>query len=486
MIGADNDDYALRSLEARLPVEDSVSALDDFRPNLPDTTASFPQQSVAIRYEDVSYSDMAHASFDIAHTPFEMDHPPFEMTQTPLDTTHPSFEVAHTPIEVAHPPSDMAHAPIEVDHPTFDVNDTLDVAHTSLDTPHTSLDTTHTSSSSSHDSGNPLHMISSAAELVDAASVLTLKNSEHQDVQFYPNYRAFSQLVVTNEHNSPHPLHFETELAPDKADQYPAGIEGQWNPPLMSQLISRYPHIILKYNFSITHPKLSVPYQYGTDDSFEGSFYSPPANQQSDTQYADTILNAIEIDEPGPSTTSTRPPSSMRNEYSHSDSVDIPSSSTSQSIVNELVDKDKDLGVQDCETLKRKKRKRGKTRGAYDDDDDDNDKNANHDDDNDDNDDGHVRAKRRKSSSCTILDTASPKEPRKNFTAEEKRLNHAGSEQKRRLGLTQCFDAITNLIPDLRDKKYTKSDRLQIAAQWLENLLAGNKELEAQIALLKS
>lgn len=237
--------------------------------------------------------------------------------------------------------------------------------------------------------------------------------------------------------------------------------------------------------------------EFGTDHSFNDNGYKPPANQQLMRQNADTILHFFDYIEHDSGSTSTRTLSSMQNEHSQSDSVDLQGSSTSQSLVNELFDKGELKVTQHSEVLRPKKRGRGKVNGEYDNDEDGHydedgycDEDGHYDEDDDDQELNsnfcHSRAKRRKSSFSAILDVVFQKESKKNFTQEEKRVNHAGSEQKRRSGLSECFIAIASLVPELRNSKHTKSEQLQIAAQWLENLVAGNTELEEQLSSLQS
>ncbi|PCD19145.1 hypothetical protein FGRA07_05950 [Fusarium graminearum] len=74
---------------------------------------------------------------------------------------------------------------------------------------------------------------------------------------------------------------------------------------------------------------------------------------------------------------------------------------------------------------------------------------------------------------------------RENLSEEQKRENHIKSEQKRRTLIKEGFDDLCELVPGLRGGGFSKSTMLAMAAEWLEDLLKGNKALEAQIATLE-
>lgn len=77
------------------------------------------------------------------------------------------------------------------------------------------------------------------------------------------------------------------------------------------------------------------------------------------------------------------------------------------------------------------------------------------------------------------------KASRENLTEEQKRENHIKSEQKRRTLIKEGFDDLCELIPGLQSRGLSKSTMLTMAAEYLEQLLQGNKELSEQLAALE-
>ncbi|EXL63504.1 hypothetical protein FOPG_20222, partial [Fusarium oxysporum f. sp. conglutinans race 2 54008] len=71
------------------------------------------------------------------------------------------------------------------------------------------------------------------------------------------------------------------------------------------------------------------------------------------------------------------------------------------------------------------------------------------------------------------------------LTDREKKENHIQGEKKRRALIQQGFEELRQLVPELRTDKYSKSTTLFIAADWLEDIIRGNRELRAQITILK-
>ncbi len=82
--------------------------------------------------------------------------------------------------------------------------------------------------------------------------------------------------------------------------------------------------------------------------------------------------------------------------------------------------------------------------------------------------------KRRKSA------PSQPKPPRENLTDAQKRENHIKSEQKRRGAIKEGFDDLTFIVPNLQNGGYSKSSMLNIAGEWLESLIKGNKLLDPE------
>ena len=88
-------------------------------------------------------------------------------------------------------------------------------------------------------------------------------------------------------------------------------------------------------------------------------------------------------------------------------------------------------------------------------------------------------SKRRKSGATAA------KPPRENLTEDQKRENHIKSEQKRRTLIKEGFDDLNELVPDLRGGGHSKSVVLVMAADWLEDLIEGNKVLRARLQELE-
>ncbi|PHH77877.1 hypothetical protein CDD80_99 [Ophiocordyceps camponoti-rufipedis] len=78
------------------------------------------------------------------------------------------------------------------------------------------------------------------------------------------------------------------------------------------------------------------------------------------------------------------------------------------------------------------------------------------------------------------------KPPRENLTEEQKRENHIRSEQKRRTLIKEGFDDLCDLVPGLKGGGFSKSTMLSLTAEWLEELIGGNRTLVAQLAGLSN
>lgn len=89
-------------------------------------------------------------------------------------------------------------------------------------------------------------------------------------------------------------------------------------------------------------------------------------------------------------------------------------------------------------------------------------------------------SKRRKSGASSAT-----KPHRENLTEDQKRENHIKSEQKRRTLIKEGFDDLNELVPDLRGGGHSKSVVLVMAADWLEDLIEGNKVLRARLQELE-
>ncbi|KAI9665981.1 MAG: hypothetical protein M1821_003916 [Bathelium mastoideum] len=66
---------------------------------------------------------------------------------------------------------------------------------------------------------------------------------------------------------------------------------------------------------------------------------------------------------------------------------------------------------------------------------------------------------------------------KENLTEEQKRSNHIQSEQKRRNIIKDAYNDLNKLVPNLREGGFSKSQALVEAANFLEEIVAGNKRL---------
>ncbi|KAL2021186.1 hypothetical protein VTK56DRAFT_7492 [Thermocarpiscus australiensis] len=75
-----------------------------------------------------------------------------------------------------------------------------------------------------------------------------------------------------------------------------------------------------------------------------------------------------------------------------------------------------------------------------------------------------------------------PKAPRENLTEEQKRENHIKSEQKRRDIIKVGFDYLRAIVPSIRGGDHSRAAVLNMTADWLEELVAGNQKLREMLA----
>ena len=80
---------------------------------------------------------------------------------------------------------------------------------------------------------------------------------------------------------------------------------------------------------------------------------------------------------------------------------------------------------------------------------------------------------------------SSAKPSRQHLSEEQKKTNHIISEQKRRDLIKQGYDGIREMVPALKDVKYSKGAMLEAAADWLDDIVHCNQGLRAQLASLK-
>ncbi|KAK7921025.1 hypothetical protein PG985_009047 [Apiospora marii] len=72
-----------------------------------------------------------------------------------------------------------------------------------------------------------------------------------------------------------------------------------------------------------------------------------------------------------------------------------------------------------------------------------------------------------------------PKPARENLSEEQKRSNHIRSEQKRRTLIKEGFDDLQEIVPNLKNGGYSKSAMLQLAGEWLDDILKENELLSS-------
>ena len=213
-----------------------------------------------------------------------------------------------------------------------------------------------------------------------------------------------------------------------------------------------------------------VEIKWGTDSGFQnGQRFVPPPNAITQEDIDECIASTLECFQPG-SNVSTRPNS--------------PQTAKQQVFEQRLGSINEALVKADSEDNKAKRKKKTKVKDEDYEDEEENSATKN----------GRKRRpksfgaggdtetpqKRRKSSA-----SSAPKMARENLTEDQKRENHIKSEQKRRTLIKEGFEDLNELVPDLRGGGFSKSAVLIMAADWLEDLINGNKALAAQLAELE-
>lgn len=196
---------------------------------------------------------------------------------------------------------------------------------------------------------------------------------------------------------------------------------------------------------------------FGTDKNFVGGVFVPPVNQKSVDEVTSSMLKEIQCLKRQPSGASTVASSPLLNRHKLHDHPLFPN--PQESIPPEQGANDAQTGEYGSTSLintRVTKRQREKLIDGS----------------------GHPpRAKRRKSGS-----NAAPGEKKRNLTEEEKRSNHIESEQKRRDQISESFNAMVRLVPELRNSRHSKSEKLRLACTWLESMMADNEEIGAILA----
>ncbi|KAL7963572.1 hypothetical protein V8C34DRAFT_265987 [Trichoderma compactum] len=237
-----------------------------------------------------------------------------------------------------------------------------------------------------------------------------------------------------------------------------------------------------KGRLNSTTRAIPVDYQWGSDSNFNlAQGYTPEANKETvETQHQEQ-LKCLECLEPNQSAATTRPSSPTNSQPTfpiglHGD--------TSESA--ERPDDDDD---DDAPPRKRRKSKIKKDSTEEGEDQSTNGSKP-------------AAAKRRKAKGDRNGSISSPpmevgmagkrrksalngvKPPRENLSEEQKRENHIRSEQKRRTLIKEGFDDLCEIVPGLNGGGFSKSTMLTMTADWLEELLVGNRDLTAQLAAL--
>lgn len=225
---------------------------------------------------------------------------------------------------------------------------------------------------------------------------------------------------------------------------------------------------------------ISVDFQWGSDSNFNlGQGYTPEANKETVETMQQEQLKCLECLEPSQSTTTTRPSSPTNSQSTFALGIHRDTSETREK-----------PGDDGAPPRKRRKSKIKKDTGDEDENESTNGSKS-------------AAAKRRKakgerngSVSSPLIDASiggkrrksnvnGAKLARENLSEEQKRENHIRSEQKRRTLIKEGFDDLCDLVPGLKGGGFSKSTMLTMTAEWLEEILVGNRELAAQLAALE-
>ncbi|KAL3469878.1 hypothetical protein BJX99DRAFT_240440 [Aspergillus californicus] len=212
------------------------------------------------------------------------------------------------------------------------------------------------------------------------------------------------------------------------------------------------------------------PLHWGSDSSFMDQGYVAPPDQPDEEQRTKELLGNLECLEPQSSATNTRAPTPDRIANYH------PVPWANSEAVNHISEMGKDYGdtMEDFSHPKKKQRVKRE------------------DDDLSDGDNLQQRLKRSKGrrmssdASRKSKTSQSSKNSRENLTEEQKRSNHILSEQKRRNLIRTGFEDLCTLVPGLKGGGFSKSAMLTQAADWLDEMIDGNRALKTQLANMKA
>jgi hypothetical protein len=225
---------------------------------------------------------------------------------------------------------------------------------------------------------------------------------------------------------------------------------------------------------------ISVDYQWGSDSNFNlAQGYTPEANKETVETMQQEQLKCLECLEPNQSAETTRPssPTNSQSAFSaglHRDASELverpededapPRKRRKSKIKKNNVDEDENEGTNGAKPAAAKRRKaKGDRNGSI----------------SSPPMEVSIGGKRRKSNITAV------KQSRENLSEEQKRENHIRSEQKRRTLIKEGFDDLCDLVPGLKGGGFSKSTMLTMTAEWLEEVILGNRELAAQLATLE-
>jgi len=254
-------------------------------------------------------------------------------------------------------------------------------------------------------------------------------------------------------------------------------------PPLSTYV----PNFFDNTNFNAqapSHRNMQTPrrLQFGSDARFEGQSFVAPPEQETPETVEKRKMNHLECLKPEASPASTHPSSPAIQKKTRQAGTYTPDYREALLPVRQDIDQDEAI----AETPAPKPRKRRKTNPDSDPDFEASRKPT------------RQGSKRGKSSSAkkppppqakpsgedstSKSQTSSAKPNRQHLTDEQKKTNHIISEQKRRDLIKQGYDGIREMVPALKDVKYSKGAMLEAAADWLEDIVQCNQDLKNQLA----
>lgn len=259
-------------------------------------------------------------------------------------------------------------------------------------------------------------------------------------------------------------------------------------PPLSSYV----PNFFESSNFSaqaLNHRSVQTPrrLQFGSDARFEGQTFIAPPEQETPETLIKRKMNHLDCLKPEPSPASTHPSSPVQSKKSrhpitHITEHQAPTMSTTY-------DNNQDPDIWPPETPVSKPRKRRKADPDSDPDFEASRKPS------------RQSSKRSKGSSTKKTPTTPKKPPREDSTPksrpssakparqhlseEQKKTNHIISEQKRRDLIKNGYEGIRQMVPQLQEMKYSKGAMLEMAADWLDDIVRCNGDLRAQLQAMK-